>query len=575
MKYTLSFARASQQIVQVEIEMVVRTQSDRFSLPRWRPGRYESQTYARLVTGFFARTPAGDPCELLPIDSHTWELHGRPGETVILRYLFYANQPDAGGSYVNDQIIYLNPINLLLAREGEFDQPCNLHLNLPEGCLIGGLNGPGPDFSFASYHELVDSPFFAAPAPFLRAFSFSVNGLSVHMWFLGEGEIPEEQLKADLAPVSAAQGQLFGGFVRPEFHYLVLLLPNRFRHGVEHTGSTVLAMGPGTELTEPGMYRSFLELCSHEFFHTWNVKTLRPADLFPYDYSKEQYSQLHYITEGITTYYGDLMVWKAGRWDLLQWLQSINGELSMHYTMGGRFYTSLESASFMSWVNGYHKLGFPNRRISFYTKGYLVAMLLDTLLRKQTDHAANLDVLMRTFYHEVVAEGRGYTRDDFKGAAERLLGESLDDFFRMYISGVTELLPALVEMAEFYGLDINLFPPDNAAEALFGITFSFTGGKITVENVQPDSPGEAAGVLPGDEVLTANGFHTDEMDAQGWENLLATETGIHFSVWRFGRRAAVTLERNDSWQWLIPFVSPKANADARQLENRRKWQQLG
>ncbi len=573
MKYSLQFTRRADQLVNVLIETVAQTDHDAFALSHWRPGRYELQSFPRLVAGVRAADDKGNRLICTIKDANTWQVQAAPGTPIRISYAFYANQADAGGSYVDNQQIYLNPINLLMARPGEYEAPCTLNLFLPEGFELGGpLPGEGPSYEFQSYHELVDTPFFAAAAGLLKHHAFTVKGLAVHLWFLGEGKPDMRRIETDLTPITEAQHSLFGIFPHPEFHYLVLLLPNKFRHGVEHEKCTVLAMGPGIQLNEPGMYRSFLELCSHEFFHTWNVKTLRPADLFPYDYSRAQYSALHYVTEGVTTYYGDLMVWKAGLWNLNQWLQSLNSEMETHYNMPAKDYVSLHEASMMSWVNGYHRQGIPNNRISFYTKGYLVAFLLDTEIRRKTGHGESLDTVMREMYRTVTQAGRGYTRADFQGTAERLAGISLNDFFARYFTGVFELIPALVAAGDFYGFGLNLLTPPGAAEGKLGIAVTMG---MEVDQVWPGSPAHLAGILRGDQLVAIQGQKLEQNLDELTGYFSAEENDLKIHYFRQNKLASTTLDISMGWQRFIPqFVASTAPHPV-QLANREAWQSAG
>ncbi|RMG62790.1 MAG: M61 family peptidase, partial [Bacteroidetes bacterium] len=396
MTYTLTFARAAEQLIDVQLEAELPGGPSTFRLPHWRPGRYELQHYARNLGDLRAETLDGTPLSLTQLATHAWEITLPEAASIRLCYVYYATQPDAGGSWFDHDQIYVNGINLFLYRQETIEAPCNLRLQLPAGYQVGGgLPGPGPEYAFADFHQLVDTPFFASPD--LIHHQFVAAGIPTHLWFMGACQPDLPRIEADICAYTEAQVQLFGTFPVADYHYLYLMLPHRFRHGVEHHNSTVITMGPGYRLMEPAFYRSFLEISSHELFHTWNVKALRPADMWPYDYRQENYSRLHYITEGITTYYGDLMLWKAGLWTLDEWLTSINGELQRHYKMGGHDRISLEEASFRSWTNGYSAEGIPNRRISFYTKGYLVALLLDLRLRLLTEHVTSLDQVMATF----------------------------------------------------------------------------------------------------------------------------------------------------------------------------------
>jgi predicted metalloprotease with PDZ domain len=572
--FTLSCHRSAEQLVDVSLETDLAAGSTRFMLPHWRPGRYELQNYARLVSNVVATDGQGNA---LPIDKYSsqgWEVRSEVPTRLRLSYVFFANQADAGGSYFDATQLMVNGINLFMYPEGGESMPCRLRLDLPDGFrLSGGLAQEGDDFVFESFHQLVDSPFLAGTD--LQHHCFEVSSLAVHLWFLGDCRPDFARLERDIRRYSQTQLDLFGQCPVADYHYLYLMLPQRYRHGVEHHRSTVIAMGPGRDVMQPDMYRSLLEISSHEFFHTWNVKALRPAEMWPYDYRQENYSRLHYVTEGVTTYYGDLMLWKSGIWTLDQWLSSINGELARHYQMGGKDYTSLSEASFDSWVNGYHNEGLPNRRISFYTKGYLVAMLLDFDLRKSTNHGVSLDTVMQQLYCDITREGRGYTREDFKGSIEAQTGQSYDAFFAAYVEGIDDLVPALRELANFYGFSLLQLSSQSLSEAHWGLKSSATSrGTLQVDNLYPGSPLLAAGLSKGDELIAIQGRQLrDDLDA--WLHYFEAQASLRLHFFHQGQLKEVSVPLHSAYRRSTPQFVIQSEPSAAQHANREAWQQLG
>jgi predicted metalloprotease with PDZ domain len=488
---------------------------------------------------------------------------------LTLHYRYYANQPDAGGSYVQPDLIYLNPVNFLLYRPDALDAPCTLELRLPQPFRTGGaLPGPGPAHAFESWHELADTPLFAAPG--LESLSFEIQGVPTHCWFAGDCKPDAARLEADIRSYSEAQFSLFGVLPFREYHYLYLALPYEYRHGVEHRQSTVIAMGPGHKLMEPALYGSLLEISSHELFHAWNVKTMRPADLSPYDYGRPQYSALHYVTEGVTTYYGDLMLWKSGIWDLDRWVRSINGELEAHYRMPGHAHTSLEQSSFQSWTNGYQKGGMPNRRISFYTKGYLAALIADFLIRQATGNARSLDDAVRLMYQRFGGHPAGYTAADYRGVLEHVSGISFGSYWDRVIAGTAPLELYLQEIGAYFGLALAPAPLA-LPERLLGITVQAEAGKTLVEQVLPGGPAEQAGLGPGDELIAIGGRRI-EGNLTEWLAYFEEEQSWELHGFRRRRLFRSTLYRGPD-RTLPQFVL-LGLPDAQQVRNRAAWQQL-
>ena len=569
MKYTLNFNRTAEKRIGVHIETHSPGGPVRFHLPLWRPGRYTRQEYARNVADVVARGGGGQPLPLTKVAANTWEV-AAPAGPVSLSYTYFADQLDAGGVYLDDAHIYVNGICLFMYREELIDEACELLLELPETYRLAGISGePGDALHLASFHELVDSPFFAGEQ--LIHHAFEQEGIAFHIWFMGECMPDLPRMEADFRRYTAAQLALFGDFPVNEYHYLVIMRPAHYRHGVEHQRSTVISIGPGYELMQPGFYRSFLEICSHELFHTWNVKALRPVDMFPYRYGEPNYSRLHYVTEGITTYYGDLMIWKGGGWSLDQWLQSLNGELRAHHQMGGKDFTSLEAASFDSWVNGYGAEGAPNRRISFYTKGYLVSFLLDFFIRKASGNRASLDDVLYRMYHEIAKAGRAYTKLDYKTFIEAESGADASDFFEKYISGTEPLEPLLAEAAAYFGFQLDRVRPDSLAESLLGIKTQVNGSVTGIENLLPGSPALLAGLSKGDELLSVESLRID----RNLEELLyyfRERSELHIHYFRLNRLHETRVRPGTGFSPFLPRFVQLASPSEAQLANRQAWQ---
>lgn len=573
MKYKLQYFAPYEKWLDIQITLSVTAGTYTFALPHWRPGRYELQNYARFLSDLWAITSDKEPVKFTKTASHTWEITLERATELTINYRYFADQTDAGGSYIDQKGLYVNGINCFLYQPGKEDEACELTLELPEDFIIGGgLIGDGPTYQFDSFHQLVDTPFLASKD--LQHHQFDVKGIPTHLWFMGFCHPDFNQIEADFRKYSEAQMALFGEFPVSEYHYLILMLPNRFRHGVEHFNSTVIAMGPGHRLMRPDFYKSFLEISSHELFHTWNVKALRPVDMFPYEYGKENYSRLHYITEGVTTYYGDLMIWKGGGWTLDQWIQSINGELNTFYRMGGQKFISLEHASFDSWVNGYKKTGAPNRKISFYTKGYLVAMLLDVEIRRATGHAASLDDVMHAMYHRIAKNRRGYTAADYQQIAEEFFGKSLDSFFSAFVSGVESLNRSLSEMADFFGLSMLMLESNDIAEARWGMKLTTnTKGETIVDNIWPGSPVFQSGISYGDEIISIGGR---KVDGNASELLQVFANSPEILVFFFHDNELFrTVLKPSNFEWKIPQFIVRGDATEGQKKNIEKWQEVG
>lgn len=573
MKYYLAFDNPTEQLISVKVATIGSRSPVIFHLPKWRPGRYELQRYDRRVTDVSAVSANGRPLAIERLTTHSWQANAEVGEVFFLQYSFYANTLDGGSSFFDKERIYVNGINLFMYREELLDEACELYLKFPgEGYEVAcGLPRVVDHWLAADFHQLVDAPFIAGRD--LQHHVFTVKGIRTHLWFQGECQPDFQAIERDFKAFSEAQINLFGAFPVPEYHYLVVVRPDLFRHGVEHYNSTVIVIGPGPRLNQKELYKAFVEVCSHELFHTWNVKAIRPKEMLPYDYGQENYSRLHYMTEGVTTYYGDLMIWKGEAWHFSQWLQNLNGVLKRFYYRGGKDSVSLSQASMESWVNAYNLSGTPNRQISFYVKGCLVAFLMDIEIRRLTRNAFAFDDVMYMLYHNFAKKGEGYSEADVKAIIEKLTKEDFTDFFDRYIDGTADLEPALQAAGAYIGLEIYKEPFDSGSIAYFGMEVNQKGKSVaSIENVYPNSPALRAGLSKGDEIISVNGQKVKD-NLEHLINYYGADQELEIYYFHLDTLHKTTLSRQDYFYY-CPQFAEVADPTSRQVENRSRMQQV-
>lgn len=549
MNYHLYFRRPAEQLIEIDIQIIATGTAQILHLPKWRPGRYELQRFDKLISDVVAKNIEG---VLIPVErtgTHTWKLQAEEGEQIHVSYVFYANQRDSGGSLFDAKGIYVNPCNLLLYQESEIDNPCTMTLHISKNYQIAcGLPKEGNTLFAKDFHEMADSPFFAAPD--LKYHHFQVRDLLVHLWFWGECQPDFDLFERDITAYTLAQLDVFGDCPVPEYHYLCQILPHTFRHGVEHQTTSVNTFGPGLTLMQKDRYESFIELLSHEFFHTWNVKYLRPADMYPYRYGEENYSKLHYVTEGVTSYYGDLMLYKGGVYSLERFLQNLNMELFDHYSMPAKDILSLEQSSFNSWINGYGvDTGIPNRRISFYTKGYIVSFLLDYEIRKNSLNKYSLDDVLFEMYQTIAKNQKGYTKEDFHQICARLAGKNLEDFWAKYIESTEALDDELKKAAKYFGLSVKYGTSSAISTSIWGL--KLVNNKV--DGLIPHSPAMTAGIAKGDEIVAINGRRISSNEDL-WR-YFQDENEIIVHYFHFEELFQVCLQKSENYQAQIPYLT--------------------
>jgi predicted metalloprotease with PDZ domain len=477
-------------------------------LSSWRPGRYELGNFAKNVRGLKATSGNGAELSVHKIAKDRWRIEEAPAGEVILSYEYYAAQPDAGACWTDEQLLYVNPVHCMIYDANRLDEECTLHLLIPSDWQIAcALPEQSENVLHAKdVHELLDSPFFAAKA--LHHRSYSVNDYVFHIWLYGEARPDWNKILYDFEAFTKVQLEMMQAFPVPEFHFLVLLLPFPFYHGVEHTASTVLALGPGYKLMQKEMYTDLLGVASHELFHAWNVKTLRPKDFVVYDYTRENYSRLGWVYEGFTTYYGDLFLARSGFFNTDEFFSEINQRLQRHFDNYGRYNSSVAESSFDTWLDGYVP-GAPARKTSIYDEGCLIALLLDLYIRRSSDGKHTLDDLFKQLYHDFAPGGKGYRESDVLRLAISYSDAGVEKIFDKCIHSRSGYESMLQELLPYAGCWINTKPSRFIHEQWFGFRIIVENGISKVGTVLPGSPAEIAGLAKDDEIISCNGWKVE------------------------------------------------------------------
>lgn len=479
-----------------------------FRQPAWRPGRYEQGHFAKNLRGLRAFDTHGNELPIHKVAKDHWRIELAPAGDVRLEYEYYAAQPDAGACWVDEELIYVNPVHCCLYVPGSTAEEFTIRLEVdPSFELACALPQPEPyTLRAANLDELLDSPFFAAAS--LTHRSYEVDGYTFHIWLHGEARPDLDRICRDFAAFTKVQIAMMDGFPVPEYHFLILLLPFPFYHGVEHRTSTVLALGPGIKLMRPALYNDLMGVASHELFHAWNVKTLRPADFHHYNYNTENYSRLGWVYEGITTYYGDLFLLRSGFFTADDFFAELQPRLQRHFDNQGCYYSSVAESSFDTWLDGYVP-GVPARKTSIYDEGALVALMLDLYLLRASKGQNRLDDLYVRVYQQCIAENRGYREGDFLREAVALSDQGVEKIFSECIHSRTSYESYLQELLAAAGFFLSRKHSVHAHERRFGFRVQQDGNVCRVTQVLPGSPAERAGLAREDELAACNGWKVD------------------------------------------------------------------
>ena len=398
MKYSVFYQNPHQRLINIEFFTNVNKNKTILRLPSWRPGRYELGNFAKNIVKFEVLNNKGQSLPFNKLSKDSWEVL-TANETVIrVKYNVFTPDFNAGACWIDSKQLYINGIHCFLYDEDKINEPCELNLSIPkEFKTVIGLKQTGSNHFIAKdYHELVDSPFVSSPT--LIKHTITEQNILFNLWFQGVSEVPFEQLEKDFRPFIKEQLSLFKEFVAGEYHFIFQITPYKHYHGVEHTKSTVITLGPAKDVFNKPLYHELLGISSHELFHCWNIKSIRPAEMLPYRYHQENYTKLGYVAEGVTTYYGDYILFRSKVFNQDEFFKCMNNWLEKHFENFGRFNKSVADSSFDTWLDGY-VAGVPNRKTSIYNEGALCAFILDVLIRKHTNNSHSLDdVMLKLFY---------------------------------------------------------------------------------------------------------------------------------------------------------------------------------
>ncbi|PIB34073.1 hypothetical protein BFP72_00835 [Reichenbachiella sp. 5M10] len=463
----ISFKNPHSHFANIKIKFANLTKGPQeFTLPAWRPGRYELDPFTDHIFRFGVSDEAGRPLAWRKTTPNTWIVDNPSTQALTLRYDYYAFKMDAGNSLVDKQQVYLNFINCIFYQVGRMDLPYTVSLDLPKDYLIACALGTRPTLQASSYHQLVDSPVFASTK--LRDLTYTIDGHEFHLTFQGEHPLDETKLLADFYQFTRVQMQAMGGFPCQVYRFLVQSLDYTHYHGVEHEDSTVLVLGPNTPDTHDNYREMLLGVASHELFHAWNVTRIRPAEMSPYDFSKEVLFDTGFVAEGFTTYYGDLFLRQSGVFSHQAYYKEINTLLLRHFQNYGRFESSLLESSQNLWVDGYQK-STPSKKVSIYVKGALVSMILDIQIRQSTTSQHSLIDVIQQMYALHRYEQGGYTLSDVYALIGKIGGEHVLTLARELVETTTPIESILQQTLALVGCSLVSEPHSNEFTAKTGI----------------------------------------------------------------------------------------------------------
>ncbi len=567
--YKLIFENPHLHFLNIEMEIDLTHHNAEFielQLPSWRPGRYELGNFAKNIVSFSVFNESNLPIPFKKTTKDLWLVKTNYNKKINVKYTYYAADLNAGSTLLNEEQLYVNPVNCLLYLKNNLDLPHQLQLIIPENFTVAGsLRNHSTlknTFIFSNYHQLADSPFIASNL--LTNYQFNVADTSFHLWFMGICNPDFIKIEKDFTAFIEVQKNIFKEFPFKKYYFLFQILPKGFYHGVEHIDSTVIALGPGYNLMQNGGYQSFMGISSHELFHAWNIKSIRPIEMYPYQYDKENYYSTGYVAEGVTTYYGDLCLYRSGYFTEEKYFDILAETITKYMDNEGRNNMSVAQASIDTWLDGYVK-GVPNRKVSIYNEGSLLAYITDTYIRKSTANNKSLDDVMRELYNEFSQKNKGFSEDDYWKIISRLSNISYTNVFESLVWDTKSYLPHIEECLEYYGLKLSKVDNPKKHERVLGFKLS---ENTTVGQIHNNSPAYVSGLTFGDNILFINNIDV-KGNANAFEKWIQCFEGeITLQVLRDDKFKTITIrDQHNSSFYPVYKISKKENINESEALN--------
>ena len=544
MKYTISYNHPEKHFIDFELSIsVLKKDSLVLQLPAWRPGRYELGNFAKNIKDFKILDSQNNLVLFNKKNKDSWEVNTVKYDEIIVKYSYYAAELNAGSTFLNEDQLYINPVNCMMYVEGESDLGYEISFSIGKDMdLFTSLAKQSKHVLKAkSFDELADSPIIASNS--LQYKKREISGLDFHFCFQGEIKVDWNMVFNDFEKFIEYQIAQFGNFPHEEFYFLFQITPYKSYHGVEHHKSTVILLGASYDVFGK-LYNEFLGVSSHELYHVWNIKSIRPIQMHPYEFSKENYTHLGYVAEGVTTYMGDRMLYESGVFSKEDYFKELKTLLIRHFHNDGRHHYSVAESSWDTWLDGY-VAGVPGRKVSIYVEGALIAMICDAKIRKQTNHEKSLHDVMKELYSGSNLE-TNYDKERYKKTLEKISGIDFTDVFNDLIYGTKDFTKYLKKAFNVFGWDYTNIPSQKLANR-YGLKTLFKDGNSLVVSVLEGSVAYLSALAKDDKLIAVNGF-TINNDLESWMKYFLDDDLV-LLIEREGKLKEITLGKINDFQY--------------------------
>lgn len=514
MKYTLTIPQASNHYAELSLTFEADSAGTYTAvMPVWTPGSYLVREFSKSVEQFFASDKTGT-LKVEKARKNAWNIEVKKPGSVTVYYKVYANEFSARTSYIDADQALINGASMFLFIEGKENTPGTVQITLPNewksyiSSLGEFVSNQTVTYSFLNYDILIDAPIQLGN---FEVFQFDVLDVPHYVAMVGANNANIERLKADMKTMCETMADIVGEFPRdidPVKYVFIVQHVAAGGGGIEHLNSTVLVM-PRFNYTNEGRYRGFLSLVAHEYFHLWNVKRIRPVALGPFDYNQENYTKSLWIAEGITSYYDELALLRAGLVDRTHFLNVLASYINGHENRAGSKFATLHDMSLESWIKEYRpNENSRNTGYSYYSKGFVIGALLDAKICQASNGKQSLDDVFKKLYKDFYGAksfgiiGTGYTDEEFLAVCNQIAGTKLDtDFYQWLETTETPDYASILE--QFKDIDVQY---EEKIPLSMHFQTNTDNGKSTVSYIQRGGMAEKMGLNVNDELISLNGY---------------------------------------------------------------------
>ncbi len=509
--YTLKMPRPQNHYFQVEMQVEqLKQKTATVKLPVWAPGSYLVREFSRHLNQVKAYSLQGAALPIIKKTKNAWEIDLKGQTAFVVKYEVYAFELSVRTSFLDETHGFVSGPSMFMYLDGHKEtggellvQPHASFKRVSTGLTLKSLikQGNNQTFTFENYDQLVDCPIEIGNQ---YEFDFEAAGVKHTVAMYGEGNFDPERLKADMAKIVEEETKVVG--VNPNKRY-VFIVHNVVGGdgGLEHCNSTVLSVDRWTY--EGSNYINFLNLVAHEYFHLWNVKRIRPIELGPFNYDQEVYTNYLWVMEGFTSYYDELILRRCGFYSQEEMMKKIQIAVNYVESSVGARVQPVAHASFDAWIKAYRpNENSSNTTMTYYSRGLVIAAVLDAMIIKQSNGTECLDHLMKDLYETYyVVKNRGFTDAEFKACLAKHTGQDMAEFFQKYIDG-TEVIPYAMYFLPL-GVDVS---DVGGVKPVFGANVSEEGGKVRIKSIRANSSAEDAGLSVNDEVIACMNYRVDK-----------------------------------------------------------------